>query len=136
MSLQPCGEGVAFAAGDTSFGLLRRDGSAVTLAAGPTSNMGGKLGEAFTVSESGTRLRFGLASGTNTPLLFDLEAGTLTDALASPSDLRQPSTNGLSITDWQNALRPTLNGKPLIPTCTEPHALAQSRRSMDMMVQG
>ena len=49
-SLTPCGEAIAFGDGGGAFGLLRPDGTAVTLGRSRTIDPRNKLGDAFTVS--------------------------------------------------------------------------------------
>ena len=105
-SLEPCGDSVAFGTGDPAFGLLRPDRTAVTLGRGRTVDMRGKLGSAFTVSDDGKRVRFGLGSGAGTPVMFDLTRSVLTDAVTAPAGLVGPKTDGLTVTDWTDAAAP------------------------------
>jgi hypothetical protein len=113
MSLAPCGDSVAFGAGDPAFGLLRADGRVATLGQGRTADMRDKVGNAFTVSVDGTRLRLGLSYGAGQPVLFDLVGGTLTEAPAAFPDLHAADVASLKVADWQNNERPTLDGKPI-----------------------
>jgi WD40 repeat protein len=112
-SLVPCGEFIAFAAQDPRFGLLRADGTAVTLQKGRTFDARNKLGATFTLSEDATRLRFGLGFGDDTPVVFNLTAGTLRDAPSPIAGLIEPSVTGLAVTDWQNTYNPLFKGRPI-----------------------
>lgn len=113
MSLAPCGDGVGFGAADPSFGLLRPDGQAVTLARGRSPDMRDKLGEAFTVSSDGRQIRFGLGRAANQPVLFDLGRSMLTQAAAAVPGLIPPRTGGIAVTEWMDTMHPRLGGKPI-----------------------
>jgi hypothetical protein len=112
-SLAPCGEAMAFAAADPSFGLLRADGTAVTLQEGRIFDARAKLGAAFTISEDATRLRFGLGFREDTPVVFDLNAGTLNDAPSPLAGLIEPDVTDLAVTGWQSTLNPQFKGRPI-----------------------
>jgi hypothetical protein len=112
-SLAPCGSTIAFATADPSFGLLRADGTAVTLQKGRTFDARGKVGAAFTISGDATKVRFGLGEDDEMPVLFDLNAGILRDAPASVGGLIEPRVKGLAVTYWHNNLEPLLNGRPI-----------------------
>jgi hypothetical protein len=111
VSLAACGNSMGFAASDPRFGLLWPDGTAVTLQKGRTFDARGKLGPAFTLSADATRLRFGLGYGDDTPVTFDLNAGTLRDAPVPLAGLIEPDVTGLAVRDWQNTYKPLFRGK-------------------------
>ena len=112
-SLAPCGESIAFSAADPAFGVLRPDGTAVTLGRGRIVNMRDKLGNAFTVSDDGKRVRFGLGVASNTPVMFDLARAVLVDAVAVSAGFARPQIDGLAVTDWENTRAPRLAAQPL-----------------------
>src|SRR5262249_12863982 len=109
MSLAPCGDAIAFGAADPSFGLLPPRGAAVTLGQGQAPVMRGKVGDAFTVSADGTRVRFGLGYRATSPVSFDLAVGALEESLKIEPDLRRPDVTGLKISDWEDTTSPTLD---------------------------
>jgi hypothetical protein len=113
MSLTPCGSAIAFGARDPVFGLLRPDGTAVTLGRGRTADMRGKLGDAFTVSDDGKRVRFGLGGAADKPVTFDLTRAVLADAVAAPAGLAGPKVDGLTVTGWQDTTAPRLAAQPI-----------------------
>ena len=123
MSLTPCGEAIAFGAQDPIFGLLRADGTAVTLGRGRSVDMRGKLGTSFAVSDDGKRVRFGLGVGAGKPVIFDLARAVLADDATAPAGLAGPKTDGLAIADWEDNYTPRLAGRP-IPL--EPHDASRS----------
>jgi hypothetical protein len=127
LSLMPCGDGIAFGNGDSAFGLLRQDGTAVTLGRSRTVDMRNKLEDAFTVSEDGKRIRFGLDDGVARPVVFDLARAVLADAVTAPAGLASPKIDGLLVTDWQNSPVPRLVGRPI--------ALLSSERARSLAVR-
>lgn len=111
VSLIPCGDAIAFGATDPAFGLVQPDGTAVTLGHGRTIDMRNKLGSAFTVSDDGKRVRFGLGYGGDKPVMFDLARAVLADATTAPVGLSSPKIDGLAVTDWQNNTAPRFAGQ-------------------------
>jgi WD40 repeat protein len=114
LTLAPCGDAMAFGAADPSFGLVRRDGTAITLAHPRTADLRDKRNDAFLVSADGTRVRFGFDDAAQNPVLFDLMSASLKDAPAVRSDLFPAKIDGLPLTDWLNTRAPRLGGKPLV----------------------
>jgi dipeptidyl aminopeptidase/acylaminoacyl peptidase len=110
-SLEPCGDAIVFGAGDPAFGLLRPDRSAVTLARGHIADMRGKVGDAFTTSDDGKRVRFGLGVGAVKPVAFDLARAVLADAVTTPARLARPKIDGLPVTGWQDTTAPRFAGQ-------------------------
>ncbi|MBO0757573.1 MAG: hypothetical protein J2P54_17115, partial [Bradyrhizobiaceae bacterium] len=111
MTLLPCRNSIAVGAQDPAFGLLSATGEKQVWQEADIVDMRGKLGENFTVSADGDRVRFGL--GNDKPVLFDLAGGRLTDQPQPVSVLAAPDIVSLGIADWHNGLSPKLNGKPL-----------------------
>ncbi|MGO9172174.1 MAG: caspase family protein [Rhodomicrobium sp.] len=110
----PCGNGIAAAAADPAFGIIFPDSpSRTALQHAVTVYMLGKKRKAFTLSADAKRLRFGLGYGDEQPFLFDLAAFRLTEALQAIPNLAEPKISGLAVADWENAIFPQLNGKPL-----------------------
>lgn len=109
-SIVPCGPHFAVSATDPMFGLLSANGTEKLLWNDyPKADMRGKYDNVFTVSEDGTRLRFGLGYGGKTPILFDVITSSLTDAPDPVSDLYASDTKSLKITDWKHNFKPKLN---------------------------
>jgi WD40 repeat protein len=127
LSLAPCGDGIAFGSYDPAFGLVRRDGTSVTLGTSHNADMRDKRGDAFLVSDDGTRVRFGLGLGATTPVLFDLNAGSLTDSPVASPDLTPPRVEGIDVTDWFTNVTPRVHGQPL--------QLERYERSLSLAVQ-
>ena len=72
-----------------------------------------KTGANFTVSDDGSKVRFGLGIGSTSPVLFDLATGRLTDQPKPADGLAAPDTTSLKLSDWNNSTAPKLDGKPL-----------------------
>jgi dipeptidyl aminopeptidase/acylaminoacyl peptidase len=113
-SLKPCGDAIAFGTMDPAFGLLRPVGASVTLGrARKNVDMRQKLGDAFKVSDDGKQIQFGLSSGAENPVIFDLTRALLTDAVTTLPRLSAPKINGLPLTDWKNNTAPRFDGQPI-----------------------
>jgi len=113
LHLFPCGEGAVAAAGDPAFGRLRADGSPSIWKQSVGADMRGKLGGDFTVSEDGYRVRFGLAEGARSPVLFDVPSGVLSDAPENAKDLYPPDVESLPLSNWTLSLAPRLGDERL-----------------------
>ena len=111
--LKPCGQGVAFATADPSFGLVDADGPPRTLQGRGAADMRGKTGESLAVSGDGGRVRLGLGFGIDEPVMFDLAAGTLSAAPVGPPDLRTADVASLPVADWQDKTAPTVGGRTI-----------------------
>ena len=126
--MAPCGGNIAFVADDPSFGLISPDGTMQKLQGSATADLSGNLGTAFTVSESGAAVRFGLDSETDRPVLFDLSAGTLSEASEAPPSLHPATLEGLPVTDWSFSFEPKLDGATL--------ELGQNEVSRSLAIRG
>jgi WD40 repeat protein len=113
LHLFPCGDGTLAAAGDPAFGWFRADGTSSIWKQAVGADMRGKLGGDFTVSADGYRVRFGLADGGRSPVLFDVPNGVLSDAPENPNDLYPPDVEGLPITNWNGSPAPRLGDNRL-----------------------
>ena len=113
MALLPCRDKIAVGAQDPAFGLIALDGKKLVWQQSASPDMRGKLRSNFTVSSDGSKVRFGLGIGNESPVLFDLAAGRLTDQPQPAADLAEPDTTSLQLTDWMNNTAPKLDGKPL-----------------------
>jgi WD40 repeat protein len=111
--LLPCRDAIAVAAADPAFGLISATGEKRVWQEGDTPDMRGKRGNDFTVSGDGSKVRFGLGTFSQKPVLFDLIAGRLIDQPSPAGGLAAPDTTTLNVTDWNNNGVPKLNGKPL-----------------------
>jgi WD40 repeat protein len=112
LHLLPCRDAVAVGAGDPAFGLISLTGEKRIWLRAAVPDMRGKLREHFTVSDDGSKVRFGLGYGGFTPVLFDLTAGRLTDQPGPVDGLAAPRES-VELTDWENEFVPKLNRKAL-----------------------
>jgi WD40 repeat protein len=126
LSLTACGDAMAFSSYDPAFGLVKRDGTSITLGRARIADLRDKRDEAFTVSDDGTRVRFGFDDAARNPVIFDLMAASLKDAPAVRSDLFRPKIDGLPISDWVSNASPRLRGKPI--------ALDRYERSLSLAI--
>jgi WD40 repeat protein len=113
MQLLPCRDSIAVSAQDPAFGLISATGQRQVWLQGSKPDMRDKVGGDFTVSEDGSKVRFGLGYGSNSPVLFDVVAGRLIDQPTAVSGLIAPDTASINVSDWRNNTAPKLNGKPL-----------------------
>ncbi len=114
MDLAPMPDGgLALASHEPSLALYSAYGVRILSKSPEIADLRGKLGEHFTVSADGMRLRFGLDFGGDTPVLFDLAALSLTDTPDASPGLAPARTDGLDIQGWVNTTRPTLAGAPI-----------------------
>jgi WD40 repeat protein len=112
MHLQPCHDAVAVGAAYPEFGLISLMGEKRVWLEAAIPDMRNKRRQNFTVSEDGSKVRFGLGEGGETPVLFDLTAGHLTDQPEPVDGLSPPDTESLKLSDWENNYAPKLDGKP------------------------
>jgi WD40 repeat protein len=112
LHLMPCGDGVAFAAGDPAFGIITADGERWTKSSVGV-DMRGKLGDSFTVSPDGLRIRLGLKEGIDEPVLFSLKDEQFINAPDALPGLERPKTDSLPVTDWMNSRVPRLAGETI-----------------------
>lgn len=79
------------------------------------ADLRGKRGESFTLSDDGSRVRFGLGYGDLRPVLFDLPTRDLVSAPELDRDLSAPliAAPGIEIKGWKSSATPSLNGKSL-----------------------
>jgi WD40 repeat protein len=114
LQLAPCRDSIAVASIDPAFGLISATGEKQAWVDSAISDMRGKTGQNFTVSEDGARVRFGLGYGGERPILFDLATSRLTDQPQPPAELSAPDIETLALTDWdEKKLTPKLNGTPI-----------------------
>ena len=113
MQLVPCHDAIAVGVQDPAFGLISLAGKRLLWQESANPNMRLKLGANFTVSDDGSKVRFGLGVGSASPVLFDLATGRLTDQPKPADGLAAPDTTGLKLSDWNLSRAPKLDGKPL-----------------------
>jgi hypothetical protein len=111
--LLPCGDKIAVATQDPAFGLISLHGEKLAWQESAIADMRGKLGSNFTVSDDGSKVRFGLGVDNESPVLFDLAANRLTDQPQPAAGLGEPDTTSLKLSDWEDKFTPKLDGKPL-----------------------
>ena len=113
MDLLPCHDKIAVGTADPTFGLISRAGEKVVWQESAIADMRVKLRSNFTVSDDGSKVRFGLRVGNESPVLFDLAAGRLTDQPRPPADLAEADTSSLKLADWEDNHTPKLDGIPI-----------------------
>jgi tetratricopeptide (TPR) repeat protein/WD40 repeat protein len=113
MGVQPCADSIAVGAQDPAFGLISLTGEKRLWQEGHNPDMSEKVGDNFKVSDDGSRVRFGLGQGGESPVLFDLMTGRLMDQHVQTSGLAKPDAESLKLSDWKNNRPPKLDGKPL-----------------------
>jgi tetratricopeptide (TPR) repeat protein len=125
MSVLPCRDAMVVASQDPAFGIISATGEKRVWQEGVKPDMRGKRGENFTVAAEGSRVRFGLEVDGDTPVLFDLTAGRLTDQTEPVDGLVAADVQSLKVTGWRNDKEPKLNGKALqLQSLEESRALA------------
>jgi hypothetical protein len=112
MGLLPCPNSIAVGAMDPAFGLLSATGEKQVWQEADIPDMRDKVGQNFTVSEDGSKVRFGLGRGGDKPVLFHLTNGPLTNQPQPMSALAAPDVESLGVTNWRET-RPKLDGKVL-----------------------
>jgi WD40 repeat protein len=111
--LLPCHDTIAVGTADPAFGLVSLTGEKRLWRTAETPDMRAKRDENFTVSDDGSRVRFGLGYGGEEPVLFDVAASRLTQQPEPVGDLAAPDTESLKLSDWKDTYVPTLDGKRL-----------------------
>lgn len=115
MGLASCGDGVAFASSEPSFGLLHAQGDASILGRGHIADMRDKLGDAFQISRDGTQVRAGLGFDAIDPILFDLLAGEVREAGHAVPGLVSPDVTALPVDGWLNSNTVKFGGRLILP---------------------
>ena len=110
--LVPCGEGVALGAGDPAFGLLAVN-RRVWQNAVQADFRGQREEKSLSVASDGRRVRFGLEEWGRTAVLFDLAVEQLSGAPVRASDLSEPDTTSVPVTDWIHSHSPKVAGTPI-----------------------
>ncbi len=114
MQLVPCRDAIAVGAADASFGMISLAGKKLFWLEGVNPDMRNKIRSAFTISNDGGKVRFGLGAGGAQPILFDVRAGDLKDQLQPEGDLAAPETASLRVSDWEDQLKPKLGDSKLL----------------------
>ncbi len=112
MGLIPCGQNLAVAGADPAFGMVSFNGRRkIFWRDRDKADMRGKDGSFFTISEDGSRLRFGLGYQDRSPVLLDIERGSLTDAPRAIRNLYKADVSSLDIKNWNDKFNPTFRGR-------------------------
>jgi WD40 repeat protein len=123
MQLTPCRDTIAIGTQDPAFGLFTANGEKTVWREGAKPDMRGKRDASFTVSDDGSKIRFGLGQFDDRPVLFDLVADRLSDQSPPVTGLAPPDTATLKITDWLHNLSPKLDGVALQ---LDPHEISRA----------
>ena len=110
MELLPCRDKMAVGTAEPAFGLLSYSGEKLAWRESAIADMRDKLRSNFTVSDDGSQVRFGLDVDDESPVLFDLATGRLTDQPQPAAGLAEPDTTSLKLSDWENKHTPKLDG--------------------------
>ncbi len=111
--IMSCKDWLGYVASDPGFGRLDRSGQRVNWVGSVQVDMRRKIGDAFTVSQNGRQVRFGLEYSGDRPVVFDLETGTLIDAPEPRVGFAAPVVAGLDVKDWKDSRAPLFRGQPL-----------------------
>jgi WD40 repeat protein len=109
----PCPGAMAVGTQDPAFGLISLAGEKRVWLNSDIPDMRGKLSDNFTVSNDGSKVRFGLEAGGKNPVQFDVLAARLTEWKEGESGFSKPDITQLSLSDWQDDDKPKLDGKLL-----------------------
>ncbi|WP_119388924.1 caspase family protein [Taklimakanibacter lacteus] len=107
------GGGAAIADANGGFTVYDAKGDIVLRKTSIAADLRGELGENFTVSEDGMRVRFGLGIEGQDPWLFDMATLRFTEAPQPPGDLKPANVTKLDVRNWQDEFEPTVSGAPL-----------------------
>jgi CHAT domain-containing protein/WD40 repeat protein/tetratricopeptide (TPR) repeat protein len=107
-SLAPCGDAVAMGASDPAFALVNMNLWRPFWHERVHVDMRDKLRENFTMSADALRVRFGLGSGGQEPVIFDLARKQLSSSRDPEPTLYAPDIEGLPVTDWEDKYDPKL----------------------------
>ncbi|GER92398.1 hypothetical protein A45J_0113 [hot springs metagenome] len=108
------GNGVVFASGEPSFGIVDGVGRLSLYKGNAIADLRAQL-EKFLLSYDGSTVRFGYEFGGNSPAVFDAEKRELKIGEKNSLRLLPPifKMEGINVTDWKNNYNPRLNGKPI-----------------------
>jgi WD40 repeat protein len=112
LAMRPCGDGLAYASGNGTFGLIGQRGAAQQLSISSIADMRNKNRDNFQVSADGRRVYFGLEDGATQPVLFDLTKANLSEA-SPPKGFFSAVTAGLNVDGWENRDAPTVSGRQI-----------------------
>ncbi len=113
MHVLPCATKMVAASADPAIGTYSDIGIPLLHRENVIVDQRGKQGEKFVVSNDGTRVRFGLEYGADTPVIFDLALQDLIDAPTLDPTMKQARLTGLNVTDWNDQFQPKLDGAAL-----------------------
>lgn len=113
MHIVPCKDRMVAGSADPALGTYTGVGIPLLHRENVIVDQRGKREDSFVVSEDGTRVRFGLGYGADSPVIFDLKQRELIDAPSVDPSLSKAQTEGLNITNWYDEFTPMLNGQPI-----------------------
>ncbi|MGE0240967.1 MAG: caspase family protein, partial [Parvibaculaceae bacterium] len=105
--------GAAVADANHGFTVYNAQGDIVLRKTSIAADLRGELGGAFTVSDDGTRVRFGLGIEGRDPWLFDVAALRFAESAEPPGDLKPANVTELKVENWNGDDDPAVNGAPL-----------------------
>lgn len=107
------GGGAVIADANAGFTVYDAKGGIVLRRTSIAADLRGELGDAFTVSANGARVRFGLGIEGRDPWLFDISTLRFTESPVPPGDLRPANVTGLAVESWNSRDDVSVNGAPL-----------------------
>ncbi|MGE3832339.1 MAG: caspase family protein, partial [Parvibaculaceae bacterium] len=109
----PGGEGVAWAAGNASFGVFSPEGQTLMMHDVVAVDMRNKLAGSLANSADATALWFGTSFSNLEAYTFDVSQLTFTPTPEIPQGFISPDTTSLPVINWQSSYQPLFKGRPL-----------------------
>ncbi len=107
------GGGAAISDANHGFTVYDANGDIVLRKTSIAADLRGELGDNFTVSEDGMRVRFGLGVEGLDPWLFDMSTLRFTESPQPPGDLKPANVTQLAVEDWNGRDDTSISGAPL-----------------------
>lgn len=107
------GGGAAIADANSGFTVYDAKGDVVLRKTSIAADLRGELGDAFTVSEDGMRVRFGLGVDGRDPWLFDMATLRFMDSPEPPGDMKPANVTKLNVEDWNSRDDASVDGARL-----------------------
>lgn len=111
--LVPCRKWIAIGSSDPAFGIMSESGEVLSWRTSVKPDLRNKLGQAFTVSADGSKVTFGMKSGHDEMVTFDMASWSITNASTRTAGMFPADVSSLNITGWLNTTTPRVNGKVL-----------------------
>jgi WD40 repeat protein len=113
LHMLPCGSNIAVGSADPAFALMTPDGQRLVWQEAVQADLRSHFGEGLSLSPDGRKVRFQLGARGKNPVLFELAAEQLSEAVGPPSALDGPDTRSVPVVDWFDNPTPKVGGIPL-----------------------